>query len=234
MSWVKLHRSLKDWEWYDDINATRLLIHLLLSVNYEPKKWKGITIPAGSMIFSWDSLSKQLGLSVKQCRIAMSKLEKSGEAARKAALKGQLVTLIKWDKLQNKETQEARKGAVRGQEEGKKGATTKEIKNNRTKEEKEKREKKSRFAPPSLLDVQNYISEKGYNVNAERFIAFYESNGWKVGKNSMKSWKAAVVTWQSREKEKDSAQKEKHLSSIDKLRAMNQAIENGQISFSDE
>jgi len=61
--WIKLHRSIKDWEWYDDTNATRLLIHLLVTVNYEDKKWKGNTIKAGSLAFSWDTLSNELGLT---------------------------------------------------------------------------------------------------------------------------------------------------------------------------
>ena len=53
------------------------------------------------------------------------------------------------------------------------------------------------FLRPSLKEVQDYCLERGNNVNAERFLAYYESNGWKVGKNSMKDWKAAVRTWES-------------------------------------
>ena len=48
-------------------------------------------------------------------------------------------------------------------------------------------------------EVENYIKEKGYSVDAEAFIAFYDSNGWLVGKNKMKSWKSAVTTWAKRE-----------------------------------
>lgn len=61
--------------------------------------------------------------------------------------------------------------------------------------------KTSRFTPPTLQEVENYIKEKGYSVDAEAFIAFYDSNGWLVGKNKMKDWKAAMVTWQKREYE---------------------------------
>ena len=62
------------------------------------------------------------------------------------------------------------------------------------------KDKRTRFARPSLEEVQDYINEKGYSVNAEQFIDYYESNGWKVGKNSMKDWKAAVRTWEARNK----------------------------------
>ena len=65
-------------------------------------------------------------------------------------------------------------------------------------EDKEKSKKKasSRFTPPTLEEVQAYCRERGNNVDAERFINYYTANGWKVGKNSMKDWKAAVRTWE--------------------------------------
>ena len=56
------------------------------------------------------------------------------------------------------------------------------------------------FKKPSLEEVQQYITEKGYNIDPELFIAHYESNGWKVGKNAMKSWKHSCVTWSKRDK----------------------------------
>ena len=91
--WIKLHRSLIDWEWWDDINATRLLIYLLCAVNYEDKKWKGEVIKAGSMVLSWETLSGRVGLSTRQCRTAMDKLISSGEVTRKVTNKYQLITL---------------------------------------------------------------------------------------------------------------------------------------------
>ena len=60
--------------------------------------------------------------------------------------------------------------------------------------------KHTRFSPPSVDDVRAYCSLHGYNVDAERFVDFYTSNGWKVGRNPMKDWKAAVRTWAKKEK----------------------------------
>ena len=57
----------------------------------------------------------------------------------------------------------------------------------------------SRFRPPTLEEVKSYILEKGIEIDAERFVAYYESNGWMVGRNKMKSWKSAIVTWQKNE-----------------------------------
>lgn len=53
-----------------------------------------------------------------------------------------------------------------------------------------------RFKPPTVDEVRAYCIERHNNVDAERFIDYYTANGWKVGKNTMKDWKAAVRTWE--------------------------------------
>ncbi|MBR6874365.1 MAG: helix-turn-helix domain-containing protein [Ruminococcus sp.] len=53
-----------------------------------------------------------------------------------------------------------------------------------------------RFAPPTLEEVRAYCRERNNRVDAQRFIDYYTSNGWKVGRNPMKDWKAAVRTWE--------------------------------------
>lgn len=55
------------------------------------------------------------------------------------------------------------------------------------------------FVPPSADDVRAYANEKGYTINPDAFVDYYSANGWKVGKNSMKDWKAAVRTWTRKE-----------------------------------
>lgn len=66
------------------------------------------------------------------------------------------------------------------------------------------KEKRKRFAPPSLEEIEQYIRNKGYTFSAEAFYSFYSSNGWKVGRNAMRDWRAACVTWQKREQPKAS------------------------------
>ena len=92
----------------------------------------------------------------------------------------------------------------------------------KTEKEREKKEKEDptsssqsrRFVAPSLQEVENYIIEKGYHVNAKRFIAFYESKGWMIGKNKMKSWKQALVTWETRERPQNTTAYEPESESI--------------------
>lgn len=61
-----------------------------------------------------------------------------------------------------------------------------------------KKGERERFIPPTLKEVQDYCMERENGIDPEEFIAFYESKGWKVGRASMKSWKAAVVTWEKK------------------------------------
>ena len=65
------------------------------------------------------------------------------------------------------------------------------------KKEKNKKEKTKKFIKPTLEEVKAYCEERHNNVNPEQFIAYYEANGWKVGRNPMKNWRAAIVsTWE--------------------------------------
>lgn len=62
-----------------------------------------------------------------------------------------------------------------------------------------KKEKK-KFQKPTIDEIKKYCFERKNNINAEQFIDYYESNGWKVGKNAMKDWKACIRTWEQRNK----------------------------------
>ena len=55
--------------------------------------------------------------------------------------------------------------------------------------------KPRRFTPPTLQEVKSRISEMNYSIDAERFMNYYESNGWMVGRNKMKDWKSALANW---------------------------------------
>jgi len=59
--------------------------------------------------------------------------------------------------------------------------------------------KKAFFKKPTLDEVKNYCILRKNNIEAEAFIDFYESKGWQIGKEKMKSWKACVRTWENRD-----------------------------------
>ncbi len=56
-----------------------------------------------------------------------------------------------------------------------------------------------RFIPPTVDEVRDYCFERGNSIDPQRFVDYYTSNGWMVGKNKMKDWKAAVRTWEQKE-----------------------------------
>jgi len=70
--------------------------------------------------------------------------------------------------------------------------------------EKKKKKREGRFTPPSLPQIKEYCQQRHREghpaVNPEKFLDYYEANGWKVGRNPMKDWKAAVRNWEQREK----------------------------------
>lgn len=130
--WIKIHRKLLDWEWYDDGNAVRVFLHLLLTANFEPKKWHGITIERGQLATSVVNLASQVHLTSKQIRIVLEKLKNTNEIDIQTTNKYTLITICKYADYQ---TQEATIGqtngnqmANEGQTNGNQRATTKEIK----------------------------------------------------------------------------------------------------------
>ena len=75
--------------------------------------------------------------------------------------------------------------------------------------------KTTKFIPPSVEEVADYCFERMNNVDPEQFVDFYSAKGWMLGKNKMKDWKAAVRTWERKDKEqKPIVQKSSYTDSI--------------------
>lgn len=66
-----------------------------------------------------------------------------------------------------------------------------------------KDKKRKRFIKPTLEEVEEYCKERNNKIDAERFIDFYESKGWKVGSSPMKDWKACIRTWEKKNVKKE-------------------------------
>ena len=133
--YIKLYRSLIDWEWYDDINVCRLWTHLLLTTNFKPGKWHGIEYESGQRIVSISGLADETGLSFKQVRTALDKLKSTKEVSTNRAYHGangmSVVTIENWDKFQSCDSEAACERADKGQAWGKLRATEEERKKER-------------------------------------------------------------------------------------------------------
>lgn len=100
--WIKLHRKLLNWEWYQDSNMVHLFIHILFSANYEAKKWKGIPVKRGELITGRKSLSKSTGISERSIRTCLNKLKSTNEIAIKSTNQYSIITVCKYDDYQIK------------------------------------------------------------------------------------------------------------------------------------
>lgn len=94
------------------------------------------------------------------------------------------------------------------QEKPKENNTVPNITTNNTNEYKEKRK---RFTPPSVEDVRSYCIERKNGIDPQAFVDYYSARGWKLGKETMKDWKAAVRTWENRRKGDNAKQNTKYV-----------------------
>ncbi len=193
---VVLHRSLLSWGWHADPATFCLFVNLILMANHYPAEWKGTTIERGQLVTGRKALSEQTGLSERQIRTALDHLKSTGEVTIKTTNKYSLITVVNYGKFQDiPETSTSK--------------TTSTLTNNRpatdqqptTKKQEEQYNKDSsvrakRFTPPTVDEVRAYCAERRNCVDAQRFVDFYMANGWRVGKNPMRDWKAAVRTWE--------------------------------------
>ena len=175
---------------------------------------------SGGMIFLTENipyttkiLADELGFDENIVKVAIAALEKLNMVTTNSGC----LLIPGWEDYQNAEglekIREQTKLRVQKYREKQKAITDCNVTSNvtvtqcnATEEEKELEEdidkkentKRKNFIPPTVDEVKEYIDSVGSQVDAESFVAFYESKGWMVGKNKMKSWKAAIVTWEKR------------------------------------
>jgi TusA-related sulfurtransferase len=98
--WIKIHRQILDWEWFDDKNAFRLFMYLLLKANHKERSYKGKIIKVGETLTGLELLSKELGLTVQQTRTALSKLKSTNEITIKTSTQGTVIQVVNYSKYQ--------------------------------------------------------------------------------------------------------------------------------------
>lgn len=142
--YIKLFRSMTDWEWYKDSNTKAVFLHLLLNANWEDSRYRGYEVPRGSVVTGLHSLSESLGISIKSVRTALKHLKATGEVTIKTTNRFSIVSIANWEKFQGNieegASQMAGQVALKGQASGTQRATYKEykeIKNIRREEERE-------------------------------------------------------------------------------------------------
>ena len=195
--WIKLHRQIKSHWVFSDAKYLKWWITVLIEVNHKPQKVliKGVLIDCttGQSLRSLQSWAEEFGCTKKTVSHFFKLLQKDAMVLIENLKITTRLTVCNYESYQN---------TVNGHYPGEETDTTPVSKrtlptNKNDKNDKnDKEEKKGRFTPPGITDVLEYCKQRNNSVNAQKFIDFYESKGWMVGKNKMKDWKAAVRTWE--------------------------------------
>ncbi len=98
--WIKLYRKFINWEWYKDINCKVVFLHLLLTANWKPVKWKGITLDVGEVVIGRKKLSETLMISEQEIRTALDKLERSQVISRKSTNRYTVAKILNYGNYQ--------------------------------------------------------------------------------------------------------------------------------------
>lgn len=128
---IKLHRKILNWEWWDDHNTFRLFMFILLSANHKDKKWHGHVVKRGQLITSRAKLAKKTGLSEQSIRTSLMHLKSTNEITIKATKTMSIITVNNYhdyQKINQLINQEPTNDQPRGNQEP---TTTKELNNDK-------------------------------------------------------------------------------------------------------
>jgi hypothetical protein len=197
--WIKLYRKLSDNKLWTSQPFTRgqAWVDMLLLANHKDGciyvRGNRLDVLRGQLGWSQLSLAGRWGWSRGKVKRFINELEIDQQIVQQNSHLSTIITIINYDEYQENGQQIVQQTDSRRTADGQQTDTNNNDKNVNN----EKKEDTKRFIKPSLEEVQEYITEKGYNVDAEQFIAHYKKVGWKVGKfhTPMKCWKSAVVTW---------------------------------------
>ena len=224
-TYIRLFRKFTKWEWYDDANTMRVFLHCLLNANYSDKKWRGILVKRGSFLTGRRKLAVSLNLTEMQIRTALNKLKSTSEITIETTSEYSIITINNWDSYQPN-NQPLNQQITNEQPTNNQRVTTTNKDNKENKDiynynplikdnydisysddflqkspSQDSAQKKTKvFVKPTIEEIKQFCIENNKNVDAESFYNFYESKNWMIGKNKMQKWKAAVCTWDRKNK----------------------------------
>lgn len=199
--WIKLSRNiLKCYLWEEKpFSRAQAWIDLLLLANHKDNKVllgnELIEVERGSFITSEVKLMQRWGWGKGKTRAFLLLLEKDGMIVKKSDRKKTTITIVNYSKFQDLQTTDGLQTDYKRTDSGLIADTNKNDKNDNN----DKNKERAVFKPPTVEEVKAYCQERGNNIDAESFVAFYESKGWMIGKNKMKNWKSAITTWEKRD-----------------------------------
>lgn len=156
---IKIDRKILDWEWYGDVNTTRLFIHLILKANWKDGRFQGQDIERGSFVTSYPKLAEETELTVNQVRTSISKLKSTGEITVKSQSKFSVITVKNYCLYQDDNRQEHRQITDKSQSSHRQITTIEESKKGRREEIKKRVSKDTPKETPEDIISQYDFSE---------------------------------------------------------------------------
>ncbi len=199
---IALHRSLLSWGWHTDPATGWLFVNLLLMANWTDSEWQGMTIERGQLVTGRKALAAQTGLSEQTVRTSLNRLKSTNEITIASTNKFSVITIVNYGKFQDvpeMPTSTLTSNLTNNQPAANQQLTT----NEQEKQGEQGIKPRKRFTPPSVDEVAAYCRERGNVVDAQRFVDFYASKGWKVGNAGMRDWHAAVRNWERQDSTKN-------------------------------
>ena len=173
--WIKIHRKMLSWQWYQNSNMVHIMLHLVLTANTEDKPWRDITLHRGQLATTVKELSAKTGISEKSVRTCINRLSESGELGKQTTNKYTILTICNYDIYQLSDSQKKSDWANKGQTKGKQRANNnKNNKNIRKKEYKKERINLSLFSEKTSFSDERE-SEINFSSFKDTFNQYLES-----------------------------------------------------------
>lgn len=99
--WIKLHRKIAKWEWYENSYMVHLFIHCILKASHSDRNWQGVELKRGQFVSGINKLKKETGISVQSLRTCLDRLKLTHELTIKPTSKYSIITVCKYDSYQN-------------------------------------------------------------------------------------------------------------------------------------
>ena len=195
--WICLYRQIQEcWVWTDKpFSKGQAWIDLLLLANHRPKKISidgiPVTIERGQFHTSTVKLADRWGWDRRKVSRFLDVLEGDSMLTQRRTSNGTTISLENYEVYQDGGTAD---GTTKGTAHSTSKSTPDGTQTTNKQLNNETISNKAR--PKSIEEVIAYCQERGNKVDPQKWYDYYSSNGWKVGKNPMKDWKASVRTWE--------------------------------------
>lgn len=204
--WIKLHRSILDWEWWKDEKTLRVFIYLLLNATTKPIKYCGIDLEPGEFISGDRKIANELGISYQNARTAIKHLKSTHEITTRTTNKYTIYKVENWSKFQgdnaqdnirltsnqrttneqlthkqeSKESKECKEGYVKQEDLQKNGLQIDGV---------------CYVKKPTMEEFKKFTMERGLTLNPVQIYKQLDLQGWVFNGRPIQNWQGLLISW---------------------------------------